>query len=61
MNGRNAISWDEKFAYDVWYVEHCSFQLDLQILRMTFRKVIQREDINQTGHVTVDKFMGNRS
>ena len=61
MNGRNGISWDEKFAYDVWYVDHCSFQLDLQILRMTFRKVIQREDINQTGHVTVEKFMGNRS
>lgn len=60
-NGRNEISWDEKFALDVWYVDHCSFELDLKILRRTIQKVLLREGINQAGQATVEKFMGSRS
>jgi lipopolysaccharide/colanic/teichoic acid biosynthesis glycosyltransferase len=60
-NGRNKISWDEKFALDVWYVDHCSLQVDLKIIWLTFQKVIVREGINQTGQVTVEKFMGGQS
>lgn len=60
-NGRNEISWDEKFALDVWYVDHCTLQLDLKILRLTLQKVLLREGINQVGQVTVEKFMGSRS
>ncbi len=60
-NGRNKISWDEKFALDVWYVDHCSLWLDLKILWLTGQKVLLREGINQTGQVTVEKFLGSRS
>lgn len=59
VNGRNAISWDDKFALDVWYVDHKSFLLDLKILFLTFIKVFKREGINQDDHVTVEKFTGN--
>ena len=59
-NGRNAISWDEKFAYDVWYVDHCTFGLDLKILFLTLWTVVRREGITETGHVTVQKFIGSR-
>lgn len=59
-NGRNKISWDEKFALDVWYVDHCSLRLDLKILWRTGQKVLLREGINQVGQVTVEKFMGSR-
>ncbi len=59
VNGRNAISWDKKFEYDVWYVEHMSFALDLKILVMTLQKVIKRADISAANHATMETFMGN--
>lgn len=59
VNGRNAISWEDKFTLDVWYVDNKTFILDLKILFLTFIKVFQREGINQEDHVTVEKFTGN--
>lgn len=59
VNGRNAVSWDEKFRLDVWYVEHRSLALDLRILWMTLRKVLVREGISHSGHATMEKFRGN--
>jgi lipopolysaccharide/colanic/teichoic acid biosynthesis glycosyltransferase len=59
VNGRNAISWQEKFDLDVWYVEHQSFWLDLKILLMTVKKVIIRDGISGAGEVTMSKFTGN--
>ncbi len=59
VNGRNAISWDEKFKLDVWYVDHQSFWLDLKILWMTFNKVFKREGISQEGQATMSEFKGN--
>ncbi|EAU54360.1 sugar transferase [Mariprofundus ferrooxydans] len=59
VNGRNAISWEEKFAYDVWYVDHHSFLLDLKILWQTLLKVVRSEGVAQSGHVTMEKFRGN--
>jgi sugar transferase EpsL len=59
VNGRNAISWDEKFALDVWYVDHWSFRLDLKILALTALKVVKRDGIAQQGHVTMPEFMGS--
>lgn len=57
VNGRNAISWEKRFEYDVWYVENYSFKLDLRILWMTFLKVIQRKDINSSASVSMEKFV----
>jgi undecaprenyl phosphate N,N'-diacetylbacillosamine 1-phosphate transferase len=59
INGRNAISWNQKFEYDVWYVQHCSFLLDLKILSLTVNKVVVREGISQEGEVTMEVFKGN--
>jgi len=59
VNGRNAISWKEKFELDVWYVDHCSFGLDMKILWLTILKVFKREGINQAGQATVEKFNGH--
>jgi sugar transferase EpsL len=59
INGRNAISWEEKFRLDVWYVDHRSFLLDIRILCLTFWKVIRREGIHQGGQATAEKFKGN--
>jgi lipopolysaccharide/colanic/teichoic acid biosynthesis glycosyltransferase len=59
VNGRNAISWEEKFELDVWYVDHRSFWLDVRILRLTVLKVIHREGISQDGHATMDRFRGS--
>lgn len=59
VNGRNAISWEEKFDLDVWYVDHQSFWLDIKILLMTVLKVVKKEDINQDGQATVQNFKGN--
>lgn len=59
VNGRNAISWAEKFALDVWYVDHRSLWLDLQILWLTARKVVVREGISAEGEATMAKFRGN--
>lgn len=59
VNGRNAISWEQKFTYDVWYVDHQSFLLDMRILWMTFLKVLHRNDINSKNSVTMEKFKGD--
>lgn len=59
INGRNAISWEEKFNLDVWYVDHWSLWLDLKILMLTMGKVFHREGINQPGQATAEEFMGN--
>ena len=58
VNGRNAISWDEKFQFDVWYVDHVSFRLDLKILWLTFWKTIQRDGISAQGEATMGEFQG---
>jgi len=58
VNGRNALSWEEKFSLDVWYVDHWSPWLDIKILFMTIIKVIKREGVSQAGSVTAEKFMG---
>ncbi len=59
VNGRNALSWEEKFALDVWYVDHWSLWLDLEILLHTARKVVAREGVAATGHVTMPVFLGS--
>lgn len=56
VNGRNAISWEQKFQYDVWYVDNCSLWLDLKILWLTLIKVLKREGISAEGHVTMPEF-----
>ncbi|MBT2657093.1 sugar transferase [Bacillus sp. ISL-18] len=61
VNGRNAITWDEKFKLDVWYVDNRSFLLDMKILIKTFFKVIMTEDINQPGTATMETFTGSNS
>ena len=58
VNGRNAISWEEKFALDVWYVDHQSFWLDVKILARTIWKVVYREGISQQGEATMQEFQG---
>ena len=58
VNGRNSLSWQEKFAMDVWYVENLSFLLDVKILFLTMIKVIKREGINHPGFATMEKFKG---
>lgn len=58
VNGRNAISWTKKFEYDVWYVDHCSFLLDLKIVFLTIKKVFIREGISQKGQATIEAFNG---
>lgn len=59
INGRNAISWEEKFSHDVWYVENISFWLDMKILIKTIRRVIVREGISSATSATMEKFTGN--
>jgi lipopolysaccharide/colanic/teichoic acid biosynthesis glycosyltransferase len=59
VNGRNAISWEEKFKLDVWYVDNRSLWLDIKILFMTVKKVFVREGISADGHVTIEKFKGS--
>jgi len=59
VNGRNALSWDERFELDVWYVENWSLGLDARILWKTIRKVFQREGISLDGHATMPEFTGN--
>jgi len=61
VNGRNAISWDEKFALDLWYVDNRSLWLDLKIIWQTIRKVIKRDGISAAGEATMSKFTGNGS
>ena len=59
VNGRNTISWQKKFEYDVWYVEHLSFLLDMKIFWLTFLKVVKREGVSSDTHATMEKFKGN--
>lgn len=59
VHGRNALSWQDKFRLDVWYVDHWSFWLDLKIIFLTLVKVFQREGITQEGQATAEKFTGN--
>jgi len=59
VNGRNALSWQDKFRLDVWYVDHWSFWLDLKIIFLTLVKVFKREGITQEGQATAEKFTGN--
>lgn len=58
INGRNAISWEQKFALDVWYVDHQSLALDLKILWLTIWRVVKREGISQAGQATMEEFRG---
>lgn len=60
VNGRNAISWEQKFELDVWYTEHVSLWLDLRILLSTIKKIFTAEDINHTGHATMPVFKGQK-
>ena len=60
INGRNTISWEQKFEYDVWYVENISFKLDCKILFCTLKKVIIRKDINLNNQVSSEYFLGNK-
>jgi lipopolysaccharide/colanic/teichoic acid biosynthesis glycosyltransferase len=61
VNGRNALSWEDRFKLDVWYIDHYSLWLDLKILLLTVRKVFAREGINASGQATMSKFTGTRS
>lgn len=58
VNGRNAITWDEKFALDVWYVDNISFKLDLKIIFLTIKKVFNSEDIDSSSENTMERFVG---
>ncbi len=58
-HGRNTLSWNEKFSLDVWYVDHCSFMTDLQVIFTTIKKVIVRDGISQDGQATMEEFNGN--
>lgn len=58
VNGRNAISWDDKFKLDVWYVDHCALLLDIRIIALTVMKVLKRDGISGEGVVTAEKFQG---
>jgi len=60
VNGRNALSWEEKFALDVWYVDHWCIWLDMKILYMTFMVVLKRSGINAEGEATMNEFMGSK-
>ena len=59
INGRNTITWEDKFRFDVWYVDHWSLWLDIKILVLTIWKVFRREGISQEGHATSEEFLGN--
>jgi lipopolysaccharide/colanic/teichoic acid biosynthesis glycosyltransferase len=61
VNGRNAISWEEKFALDVWYVDNRSIWLDLKIIMLTIHKALKREGVSAEGEATMPKFTGNGS
>lgn len=60
INGRNVLTWEDKFRMDVWYVDHWSIGLDVKILLLTLWKVLKREGINQPGHVSAEEFMGTQ-
>lgn len=58
VNGRNALAWEQKFALDVWYVDHVSFRLDVKIMALTLWKIVKREGISQPGQATAEEFKG---
>lgn len=60
VNGRNALDWEERFEFDLWYVEHQSFWLDLRILAMTAARLLRPRGIAQAGQATMSKFTGSR-
>jgi sugar transferase EpsL len=60
INGRNTLTWEDRFQLDVWYVDHWSFGLDIKILALTLWKVIKREGISEPGQVTMTEFMGTK-
>ena len=60
VNGRNALTWEEKFKLDVWYVDNWSLWLDIKIIAMTIWKILKREGISQPGQATMEEFMGDR-
>lgn len=60
INGRNALTWEERFELDIWYVDHWSFWLDVKILALTVFKVIRREGISEPGQATMTEFMGSK-
>lgn len=60
INGRNTISWEDKFKYDLWYIENQSLILDMKIIWITLKKVVMRESISANGEVTMRKFTGNK-
>jgi len=60
VNGRNSISWVDRFKLDIWYVDNCSFWLDLKIIFLTIKKVFLREGITEYGEMTMSKFKGNK-
>jgi lipopolysaccharide/colanic/teichoic acid biosynthesis glycosyltransferase len=60
INGRNAISWEQKFVHDVWYVDNWSLALDLKILAITLLRVVMRSGISRDGHATMPEFMGSQ-
>ena len=59
VNGRNALTWDQKFTQDLWYVDHWSFWLDIRIILLTMIKALRQEGINQPGQATAEEFLGN--
>jgi lipopolysaccharide/colanic/teichoic acid biosynthesis glycosyltransferase len=61
VNGRNALSWEEKFALDVWYIDHWTLALDLRIFWLTLTKVMKREGISAAGHATMPEFRGTET
>jgi len=61
INGRNAISWEQKFAYDLYYVKHCSFLLDMKILFLTIKKVVKKEGISNQASATMPEYMGTKA
>ena len=61
VNGRNSITWEQKFTLDVWYVDHIGFLLDLKIIWMTFLKVVNRQGIDADGQTTMQPFTGNQN
>jgi len=61
INGRNAITWEQKFELDVWYVDHASLVLDVKIIVLTIWKILKREGISQPGQATMQEFMGKKS
>ena len=59
VNGRNQISWEDKFKHDVWYVDNCSLVIDMKIVMLSFKTVLSKEGVSEEGHATASKFTGN--